>query len=84
MRLSKPTSIKKIFRAKDIQVVHLDENGHSNGMFTNGDNTILEGNAKDFNQWLKPFGDVFMGVGSMMMEEFTQINVNENPFKENP
>jgi len=82
MRLSKPTNIKVVFEAQNVQVVHLDENGYSNGTFTNGDNTILEGNGKDFNQWLKPFGNVFMVVGSMMMEEFTEINVNKTPFNE--
>jgi hypothetical protein len=82
MRLSKPTNIKVLFEAKDVQVVHLDKNGKSNGAFTLGDNTLLEGNGKDFNRWLKPFGNVFMGVGNMMMEEFTEINVNENPFIE--
>jgi len=61
MQMAIPTGIKDLFRAKDITVLGLDANGRADGTRTIGDNTMLEGNGKDFNKWLKPFGNVYGG-----------------------
>lgn len=55
---------------------------HSNGRMLTGDHVILTGSVEAFKAWFKTFSHVWVGVGCMMMQEFTRLKTDEIEFKE--
>jgi hypothetical protein len=55
---------------------------HSTGRMLTGEHVILTGTVDAFKAWFKNFPCVWVGVGSMMMQEFSCLKTSEIEFKE--
>lgn len=77
MHLCRPHGVKELFCAENVLVVD-PKTGYP---LTSGNQVLLEGSGKDFNKWLQPFGTIYFNFGSMMLEQFTGIDLTKNPLK---
>jgi len=77
MRLVRPASIIEHFRAEDVNVIN-----ESSLDVTWGDQVVLEGGGRAFNEWLGPFAHVWFNFGPLQLEQFELINIREQRFKE--
>lgn len=78
MYLCRPSSIKEIFRAEDVTVYC-----PSTHKTTQGDQVMFEGSGVDFSNWLTPFVNVWFNFGAMQLEQFSLVNLIDNPINRN-
>ena len=79
MSRKRPNLIKELFKAENVSVY--SETHPQHNVFR-GDQVLLEGSGKDFNDWLSQFGNVWFNFGAMQFEQFELVDMSERPLKE--
>ena len=77
MMATKPDSIKIIVSYPNVEVIFPALEAGDKDEFMIGDNAILDGNEKDFIDWLAPFDGVAVGNGVPQSEEFEIMHIKK-------